>query len=250
MHRRGFLRASGSSMAAFAPWPWVFNRHKRARAARQGRHADRQARALQLRRLKGHGALDGASDPTGSPTSRCRPPCSTSAGTSGSRSPTTPTARCGTRMTSSSASASITSASVQQARAHVSRGERPGARDPVRPDHVRLQQVGPEAGGPAEGPRLLRASTCSFTPTGGAIGRCSRARPTSARWTGTDNTACRSAAWRSTRAWRSRRSSPTSSPSTWRSRRRTRRCSRSMRCSTRRASPAPIGSSSMSPILW
>jgi len=29
MHRRGFLRASGSSMAAFAPWPWVFNRHKR-----------------------------------------------------------------------------------------------------------------------------------------------------------------------------------------------------------------------------
>ena len=29
MHRRRFLRASGSSMAAFAPWPWVFNRHKR-----------------------------------------------------------------------------------------------------------------------------------------------------------------------------------------------------------------------------
>ncbi len=28
MHRRGFLRAGGSSMAAFAPWPWVFNRHK------------------------------------------------------------------------------------------------------------------------------------------------------------------------------------------------------------------------------
>ena len=28
MHRRGFLRASGSSMASFAPWPWVFNRRK------------------------------------------------------------------------------------------------------------------------------------------------------------------------------------------------------------------------------
>jgi periplasmic glucans biosynthesis protein len=28
MHRRGFLRASGSSMVGFAPWPWVFNRHK------------------------------------------------------------------------------------------------------------------------------------------------------------------------------------------------------------------------------
>ena len=27
MHRRGFLRAGGSSMAAFAPWPWAF-RHK------------------------------------------------------------------------------------------------------------------------------------------------------------------------------------------------------------------------------
>ncbi|MGH8326213.1 MAG: hypothetical protein ACRET2_05565, partial [Steroidobacteraceae bacterium] len=26
MHRRGFLRAGGSSMAAFAPWPWAFRR--------------------------------------------------------------------------------------------------------------------------------------------------------------------------------------------------------------------------------
>ncbi len=29
MHRRGFLRSSGSSMAAFAPWPWAFH-HKPA----------------------------------------------------------------------------------------------------------------------------------------------------------------------------------------------------------------------------
>jgi hypothetical protein len=28
MQRRGFLRASGSTVAGFAPWPWVFNHRK------------------------------------------------------------------------------------------------------------------------------------------------------------------------------------------------------------------------------
>ena len=53
MHRRGFLRVSGSSMASFAPWPWVFNRHKAQSAPSKGVTQTGKAEPFSYADLKG-----------------------------------------------------------------------------------------------------------------------------------------------------------------------------------------------------
>jgi glucans biosynthesis protein len=53
MHRRGFLRASGSSMAAFAPWPWVFNRYKKPAPPPKGVVLTGKPEAFSYASLKG-----------------------------------------------------------------------------------------------------------------------------------------------------------------------------------------------------
>ena len=53
MHRRGFLRAGGSSMAAFAPWPWVFNRYKKPAPPPKGVVLTGKPEAFSYASLKG-----------------------------------------------------------------------------------------------------------------------------------------------------------------------------------------------------
>jgi periplasmic glucans biosynthesis protein len=53
MHRRRFLRAGGSTMVGFAPWPWVFNRRKAPAPAAKGVTLMGKPEAFSYANLKG-----------------------------------------------------------------------------------------------------------------------------------------------------------------------------------------------------